>query len=182
MKEASTQQSKATQPKAVTFPKKNELPQVGLEPTTLHTLDRALYQLRYRGTSAGWAQIFMYMYMKLEVGNSLWVTPFWLNPCMINAFMTLPSLTLYCVALPCCLFDLASFFLPSHLSLKHVHVYTCTCMHTCMSAHSDVQASYTITLRDLSERVSCVKDIQFLNGYNNPTLFILYEPTPTWAG
>ena len=29
-------------PKAVTFPKKNELPQVGLEPTTLYTLDRVL--------------------------------------------------------------------------------------------------------------------------------------------
>ena len=29
--------------KAVTFPKKNELPQVGLEPTTLYTLHRALY-------------------------------------------------------------------------------------------------------------------------------------------
>ena len=29
-------------PKAVTFPKKNELPQVGLKPTTLYTLDRAL--------------------------------------------------------------------------------------------------------------------------------------------
>ena len=32
-------------PKAVTFPRKNELPRVGLEPTTLYTLDRALYQL-----------------------------------------------------------------------------------------------------------------------------------------
>ena len=30
-------------PKAVNFPKKNELPQVGLEPTTLYSLDRALY-------------------------------------------------------------------------------------------------------------------------------------------
>ena len=30
-------------PKVVTFPKKNELPRVGLEPTTLYTLDRALY-------------------------------------------------------------------------------------------------------------------------------------------
>ena len=29
--------------KAVTFPKKNELPRVELEPTTLYTLDRALY-------------------------------------------------------------------------------------------------------------------------------------------
>ena len=36
--------SKAIQhstPKAVTFPKKNELPRVGLELTTLYTLDRA---------------------------------------------------------------------------------------------------------------------------------------------
>ena len=30
-------------PEAVTFPKKNEPTQVGLEPTTLYTLDRALY-------------------------------------------------------------------------------------------------------------------------------------------
>ena len=30
-------------PKAVTFPKKDELPRVGLKPTTLFTLDRALY-------------------------------------------------------------------------------------------------------------------------------------------
>ena len=44
-------------PEAVTFPRKNELPQVGLEPTTLYTLDGALYQLSYRGSSAGWAQI-----------------------------------------------------------------------------------------------------------------------------
>ena len=50
------------------------------------------------------------------------------------------------------------------------------------SEYHDIQASYTIALRDLSERVSSVKDIQFLHGYNNPTLFILYEPTPTWAG
>ena len=34
-----------------------ELPWVGLEPTTLYTLDRALYQLSYQGSSAGWAQI-----------------------------------------------------------------------------------------------------------------------------
>ena len=35
-----------------------------------------------------------------------------------------------CVVLLCfvvCLTLLASFFLPSHLSLKHVHVHTCTC-------------------------------------------------------
>ena len=51
-------QGKATQhTQAVTFPRKNELPQVGVEPTTLYTLDRALYELNYRGSSAGWAQI-----------------------------------------------------------------------------------------------------------------------------
>ena len=32
-------------PKAVTFPKKNELPRVGLEPMTLYTLDRTLYRV-----------------------------------------------------------------------------------------------------------------------------------------
>ena len=37
-------------PEAVTFPKKNELPRVGLEPTTLYTLP-----LSYQGSSAGWA-------------------------------------------------------------------------------------------------------------------------------
>ena len=30
-------------PKTVTFPKQNELPRVGFEPTTPYTLDRALY-------------------------------------------------------------------------------------------------------------------------------------------
>ena len=36
-------------PKAVTFPKKNELPQVGLEPTTLYSLDRVPLPLSYQG-------------------------------------------------------------------------------------------------------------------------------------
>ena len=54
----SNKQGKAhSTPKAVTFPGKNELPRVGLEPTTLYTLDRALYQLSYQGCSAGWVQI-----------------------------------------------------------------------------------------------------------------------------
>ena len=34
--------------KVVTFPKKNELPRVGLEPTTLYTLDRALYMYSFQ--------------------------------------------------------------------------------------------------------------------------------------
>ena len=52
-----TRQSNTAHPRQSLFPRKNELPQVGLEPTTLYTLDRALYQLSYRGSSAGWAQI-----------------------------------------------------------------------------------------------------------------------------
>ena len=79
-KEASKvkQTNKAKQhstPKAVTFPRKNELPQVGLEPTTLNTLDRALYQLSYRGCSAGWAQIshlIVHLMNRLTI-NSVWM-------------------------------------------------------------------------------------------------------------
>ena len=41
-KQAKTNKQHST-PEAVTFPKKNELPRVGLEPTTLYTLDRVLY-------------------------------------------------------------------------------------------------------------------------------------------
>ena len=52
-----TRQSNTAHPRQSLFLEKNELPQVGLEPTTLYTLDRALYQLSYRGCSAGWAQI-----------------------------------------------------------------------------------------------------------------------------
>ena len=53
-KERSKQTNKAKRystPKAVTFPRKNELPRVGLEPMTLYTLDRALYQLSYQGST-----------------------------------------------------------------------------------------------------------------------------------
>ena len=69
-------------PKAVTFPRKNELPRVGLEPTTLYTLDRALYQLSYRGSPAGWAQI---SHLIVHLMNSALPTelprqPSWLGP------------------------------------------------------------------------------------------------------
>ena len=41
-------------PKAVTFPKKNELPRVGLEPTTLYTLDMHALAGFYTGFFVGW--------------------------------------------------------------------------------------------------------------------------------
>ena len=50
------------------------------------------------------------------------------------------------------------------------------------SEHHSILPSYTIDLRTLTERVINIKDFHFLNGYNNPTVFFLYEPTPTWAG
>ena len=43
-------------PKVVAFPKKNELPRVGFEPTTLHSRQSAL-PWSYQDCSAGWAQI-----------------------------------------------------------------------------------------------------------------------------
>ncbi len=42
--------------------------------------------------------------------------------------------------------------------------------------------SFTIDLLGLTEKVSGVKDFQFIHGYNSPTVFILFEPIPTWAG
>ena len=44
-------------PKAVIISKKKEPPRLGIEPTTLYTLDRELYQLSYRGSLDSWAQI-----------------------------------------------------------------------------------------------------------------------------
>ena len=49
-----TRQSNTAHPRQSLFLEKNELPRVGLEPTTLYTLDSALYQLSY-----------MYMYCQL---------------------------------------------------------------------------------------------------------------------
>ncbi|ESN93223.1 hypothetical protein HELRODRAFT_103603 [Helobdella robusta] len=46
----------------------------------------------------------------------------------------------------------------------------------------DSASSYTIDLKKLDERVINVKDIDFLHGYYEPTLAILFEPLPTWAG
>ena len=43
-------------------------------------------------------------------------------------------------------------------------------------------ASFDINLLELEEPVSNVYDIQFLHGYFEPTLQILYHPIQTWAG
>ncbi len=43
-------------------------------------------------------------------------------------------------------------------------------------------SSYVIKLTQLEERVDNVVDVQFLHGYYEPTLIILYEPVGTFAG
>ncbi|XP_064640599.1 cleavage and polyadenylation specificity factor subunit 1-like [Lineus longissimus] len=47
---------------------------------------------------------------------------------------------------------------------------------------SPVLASYTIDMRNLDEKIANVIDFQFLHGYFEPTLLILYEPLRTWSG
>lgn len=43
-------------------------------------------------------------------------------------------------------------------------------------------ASYVIVLKDLDEKIDNILDLQFLHGYYEPTLLILYEPVRTFAG
>ncbi|XP_053203071.1 cleavage and polyadenylation specificity factor subunit 1-like [Panonychus citri] len=48
-----------------------------------------------------------------------------------------------------------------------------------------VMASYKLNLNDkqyAEEKIHNITDFQFLNGYYEPTLFILHEPVRTWAG
>ena len=49
-------------------------------------------------------------------------------------------------------------------------------------ARTPILASYIITLKDLDEKIDNVLDIQFLQGYYEPTLLILYEPVRTFPG
>lgn len=45
-----------------------------------------------------------------------------------------------------------------------------------------VLASYMIVLKELDEKMDNVIDVQFLHGYYEPTLLILYEPVKTFPG
>lgn len=45
-----------------------------------------------------------------------------------------------------------------------------------------ILASYMIVLKELNEKIDNIVDIQFLHGYYEPTLLILYEPVKTFPG
>ncbi|KAM3957206.1 cleavage and polyadenylation specificity factor subunit 1 [Aphomia sociella] len=49
-------------------------------------------------------------------------------------------------------------------------------------ARAPTLASYVIVLKDLDEKIDNILDIQFLHGYYEPTLLLLYEPVRTFAG
>lgn len=53
---------------------------------------------------------------------------------------------------------------------------------TQLIAKTPILASYIITLKDLDEKIDNVIDIQFLHGYYEPTLLIVYEPVRTFPG
>lgn len=42
--------------------------------------------------------------------------------------------------------------------------------------------SYIIDVRALDEKLLNIIDLQFLHGYYEPTLLILFEPNQTWPG
>lgn len=50
------------------------------------------------------------------------------------------------------------------------------------SQKSSFLPSYIIDVRELDEKLLNIIDMQFLYGYYEPTLLILYEPNQTWPG
>ena len=58
-------------PKAVTFPRKNELPQVGLEPTTLYTPHVHVHVITYLDDYDSELRVIYFRYYKLIVSLGL---------------------------------------------------------------------------------------------------------------
>lgn len=51
-----------------------------------------------------------------------------------------------------------------------------------VSHKAPILSSYMIVLKTLEEKMDNIIDLQFLYGYYEPTLLILYEPVRTFAG
>lgn len=50
------------------------------------------------------------------------------------------------------------------------------------SSKAPILSSYMIILKNLEEKMDNIIDLQFLYGYYEPTLLILYEPVRTFSG
>lgn len=50
------------------------------------------------------------------------------------------------------------------------------------SNKTPILSSYMIVLKSLEEKMDNIIDLQFLHGYYEPTLLILYEPVRTFSG
>lgn len=50
------------------------------------------------------------------------------------------------------------------------------------SSKAPILASYMVFLKNLEEKIDNIIDLQFLYGYYEPTLLILYEPVRTFSG
>lgn len=50
------------------------------------------------------------------------------------------------------------------------------------ASKAPILASYMILLKDFIDKIDNIIDLQFLHGYYEPTLLILYEPLKTFAG
>lgn len=51
-----------------------------------------------------------------------------------------------------------------------------------MSRKNHSVSSFMINIEDLPRKIARVIDFKFLDGYNDPTLVVLYEALPTWTG
>ena len=49
-----------------------------------------------------------------------------------------------------------------------------------VQSHPNINSSYLLDLQSLG--IKNIKDIIFLEGYLDPSLLVLHEPTPTWQG
>ena len=79
--------------------------------------------------------------------------------------------TLYCMTL--------HHFLPVGLIMLK-GILLCCCLSS--SRRGALMPSYMIKLTEMDEPITNIQDIQFLHGYYEPTLLILYEPLRTWPG